>query len=328
MKRKILLCITIIMTCMMFASCGEEDITVYIGTQNLTSPQTIARAENWFSEEMGCNVEIVKYADGLEISKAMKSGQVDFGMIGSVPAAKFISQGMDCKVICIQSILGDIETLAVRQGSGISKAEDLKGKTIATLLSSTAHYSLLKYLDINGIPHDEVNIVHMMVADIASAFERGDIDGAFIWEPELTKLMQNGGKKLVSAKEIADSGYATLDLELARTEFCEEHPELVEKYVACVDKAVKLYNEDPKKACESMAKVLKITPEDSLTRIKSTSWLTAKEQADSDWFSSGRLADTLYDTAKFLFEQKDIDSLPDEQVFKDAVDNEFLNSFK
>ena len=54
----------------------------------------------------------------------------------------------------------------------------------------------------------------------------------------------------------------------------------------------------------------------------------AKEQADSDWFSSGRLADTLYDTAKFLFEQKDIDSLPDEQVFKDAVDNEFLNSFK
>lgn len=328
MKKKIFLCLTLVMTCLVFSSCGKSDLKVYIGTQNLASPQTVARAENWFAEEMGCDVEIVQYADGVEISKAMKSGQVDFGMIGSVPVSKFISQGMDCKVVCIQSIIGDIETLAVQPDSGIRKAADLKGKTIATLYSSTAHYSLIKYLDINGIDRDAVNIKHMMVAEIADAFEKKEIDGAFIWEPQLSKIMEMGGKKLISAKEMADLGYATFDLEVVRTGFAEEHPDLVKQYVGCIDKAVKLYNEDPQKACESMAKVFKITPEDALGRIKSTQWLAAKEQAESDWFRNRKMVDILYDSAQFLLDLGDIENVPDKQVFEDAVDSSFVDSFK
>ncbi len=328
MKKKILLCLTLIMTCLFFASCGEDELTVYIGTQNLISPQTVARAEGWFSQEMDCNVEIVQFEDGVEISKAMKSGQIDFGMIGSVPVAKFLSQGMDCKVVCIQSILGDIETLAVRSDSGINTAADLKGKTIATLYSSTAHYSLMKYLEINGIDGSDVNIRHMLVADIAPAFEHGDIDGAFIWEPQLSKIMELGGKKLVSAKEMAEAGYATFDLEVVRSEFAGEYPELVKQYVKCIDKAVKLYNEDPSEAGRLMEKVLKITPEDALKRVQSSIWMTAKEQSESEWFSNGKMADVLSDTAQFLLEQDDIEQLPEKQVFIDAVDSSFVDSFR
>ncbi len=328
MKRNIVLSLTILITGLLFASCGKKDIIVYIGTQNLASPQTVARAENWFSEEMDCDVEIVQYEDGLEISKAMQSGQVDFGMIGSVPAAKFLSQGMDSKLICIQSVLGDIESLVVRDDLNINEAEDLKGKTIATLFSSTAHYSLLKYLDLYGIKHEDVNIVHMLVPDIAPAFERGDIDGAFIWEPELSALLKNGGKKLISAKDMADAGYATLDLEWVRTEFAKENPELVKRYVKCIDMAVELYNNDPHKACEYMSKVLKITPEGSLERVQSTQWLTAREQSESVWFRNGGLADILYDSAKFLNEQGDLDTVPDKKLFEDAVDSSYVDSFK
>ena len=328
MKKRILLCLTIVMACLMFSSCGKSDLKVYIGTQNLVSPQTVARAEDWFSEQMNCNVEVVQYEDGVEISKAMKSGQVDFGMIGSIPVAKFISQGMECKVICIQSIIGEIETLAVRSDSGINTAADLKGKTIATLYSSTAHYSLLKYLDVNGIDHKDVNIKHMMVADIEPAFKRGDIDGAFIWEPTLSAIMENGGKKLVSAKEMADLGYATFDLEVVRSNFAKEHPDIVKQYIECIDKAVKLYNDDPKKAGDSMTKVFKITADDALKRVQSSKWLTAKEQSESQWFSGGKMADILYDSACFLEEQGDIDTLPDKQLFADAVDSSFVDSFR
>jgi taurine transport system substrate-binding protein len=292
------------------------------------SPQTVARAENWFSQEMDCNVEIVQFEDGVEISKAMKSGQIDFGMIGSVPVAKFLSQGMDCKVVCIQSIIGEIETLVVRSDSGINTAADLKGKTIATLYSSTAHYSLLKYLDVNGIDHKDVNVKHMLVADIEPAFKRGDIDGAFIWEPTLSDLMNDGGKKLVSAKEMADQGYATFDLEVVRSDFAKEYPDLVNQYVKCIDKAVKLYNDAPDKAGDMMAKVLKSNATDILGSVKSSTWLTAKEQSESEWFGGGKMADILYDSAFFLKEQGDIETLPDKQLFIDAVDSSFVDSFK
>lgn len=328
MKKKLMLGLTLIMTCLFFASCGDDDFKVYIGTQNLASPQTIARAENWFEHEIDCDVEIVQFEDGVEISKAMKSGQVDFGMIGSVPVSKFISQGMDCKVICIQSVIGDIETLVVRDDSGISKAEDLKGKTIATLYSSTAHYSLMKYLEINGINSKDVNIKHMMVADIEPAFRHGDIDGAFIWEPTLSKIMEDSGKKLVSAKDMAEAGYATFDLEIARADFVKEHPDIVKQYVRCIDKAVNLYNSDPEKAGKLMSEVLKIDAEDALKSVQSTQWLTPKEQSESEWFGERKLTDILYDSAQFLLEQGDIETLPDKQVFDDAVDSSFVDSFK
>ena len=324
MKKNIIAGLTLLIAAVSACSCGKQDMTVYIGTQDLAEPEAIAEAESWFEKEMECNVEMVEFKDGLEISKAMDSSQIDFGMMGTVPTAKNIVKGMNCQVICIQSILGDVETLVVN--NSINKPEDLKGKNIAVLYSSTAHYSLLKYLEVNGIDKNEVNIKNMMISDMAKAFEQGEIDGAFIWEPQLSELLKLGGKKLTSAKEIADMGYATLDLELVRTEFAKKYPDIVEKYVKCIDKAVELYNNEPDKACDALSKALHISADDAMTRIRSSQWLTAKEQSEGDWFKNGLLSKTLYDTAFFLYEEGYITEKPEQDMFDKTIKGAYINN--
>lgn len=127
---------------------------------------------------------------------------------------------------------------------------------------------------------------------------------------------------------MADQGYATFDLEVTRSDFAKEYPDLVNQYVKCIDKAVKLYNDDPDKAGDMMAKVLKSNATDILGSVKSSTWLTAKEQSESEWFGDGKMADILYDSACFLKEQGDIETLPDKQRFIDAVDSSFVDGFK
>ena len=43
--------------------------------------------------------------------------------------------------------------------------------------------------------------------DIVAGYNRGDLDGGFVWDPALTELKKNG-KVLVTSKDVAEKGRA------------------------------------------------------------------------------------------------------------------------
>lgn len=313
-------------------ACGKEESKgnlpekVRIGTQTLADPEAIAKAEGWLEKDLGVPVDIVKFDGGRDVNLAMASGEIDFGILGSVPASLAIANGVDCKVIYIQSVLGEIESLVMKEDLNISKAEDLKGKTIATVFSSTSHYSLLKYLETNQIDRKDVDVIDMKASEIVAAFQRGDIDGAFIWDPQVSEMLNLGGKIFVSAADVADLGYATMDVEIVNKGFAEKYPEIVQNYVNCMEKAVKLYKEDETKAGESVSKDLGLTPKECLRQMKTSSWLTVEEQGGVDWFGDSKLSENLYETAQFLYKQGDVLTEPEKGKFTNAVDGKFLEN--
>ncbi|MBE5837075.1 taurine ABC transporter substrate-binding protein [Butyrivibrio sp.] len=314
-----------------FIGCGHNERNenlpekVIIGTQTLADPEGIAKAEGWLEAQMGIPVEIVKFDGGRDVNMAMASGEIDFGLLGSVPAALAISNDVDCKVIYIQSVLGDIESLMVNPKLGIKNAGDLKGKTVATVFSSTSHYSLLKYLECNNVSAEDVDIIDMNASSIVAAYQRGDIDAAFIWDPQVTELEKLGALRLTSAKELSNYGYATMDVEIVSTKFAENYPFLVQKYISLMDQAVRLYKSDPDEAGLSLSKDLGIDKKTCINQIESSLWLTCDEQKGTQWFGSDSLANTLYETAVFLYEQGDVLEEPKLESFREKVDSEFIN---
>lgn len=309
---------------------SEADVPdkVIIGTQNLSEPEAIAKAEGWFEEALGTKVDIVQFNGGSEFNTAMASGEIDFGMLGSTPAAMGIANGVDCQIIYVQSVLGEIESLIVNSEIEISSADDLKGLTIATPFSTTSHYSLLKYLETNEINPTEIDIVDMKPSDTVAAYSRGDIDGAFIWDPQCTELMELGAVRITSAKEIAELGYATMDVEIVKTSFAEKYPDIVTKYIACMDRAVELYRTDEESAGVALEKQLGISADAALAQVASSTWMTVDEQLSADWFGGEKLAENLYNTAMFLFEQGDILEKPDMKIFKNAVNGQYMAALR
>ena len=128
------------------------------------------------------------FGGGGDVIRAMASGDVQIGEAGSSPITAAASQGQDIKLFWILDDIADAEALVARNGSGINSVKDLKGKKVATPFVSTAHYQLMVGMKLEGVDPKGVNVMNMRPPEIAAAWERGDIDAAFIWDPVLSKI--------------------------------------------------------------------------------------------------------------------------------------------
>lgn len=87
--------------------------------------------------------------------------------------------------------------IVARRSSGIKTASDLRGKTIATSLNSSAHFYIVKTLREVGLSEADVTIVGVPPPEMPAALARGDVDAVSIWEPASEKAAQALGPDAV-----------------------------------------------------------------------------------------------------------------------------------
>lgn len=297
-------------------------VTVNIGTMNLVNGDLIAQYEDWYEQELGVDVNLINFESGKDVNTAIASGSIDISELGSSPSALGISNNVDYEVFWIGDIIGSAESLVVKNDSGINSIADLKGKKVATPFASTAHYSLLNALKLEGIEETELDILDLQPADIYAAWSRGDIDAAYVWYPVLSQLLEDG-KFIVGSDELAERGVITADLNVVRTEFAKQNPEIVQKYVEIQLKANDVLLNEADKAADEISSILEISKEDAADQITQFVYLTGEEQLD---FLQNKLPDALKSTADFLVEQDSIKSAPELETFKSKITTEFVEN--
>lgn len=304
---------------------SESSDVVNIGTQNLVNGDLIAQYEKYYENELGLPVNIIKFESGKDVNTAIAAGSIDIAEIGTAPASIGVATELGYKVFWIGDVIGSAESLAVRNNSGINSVADLKGKKIAAPFSSTAHYSLLNAIKDAGLSETDLTILDLQPADIYAAWQRGDIDGAYVWYPVLDNLLRDGGKVITHSGELAEKGIITADVNIVRNEFAEKHPDVVKNYVKAQIKANDIILNDNDKAAEEVASVLEIDKADAKNQLSQFEYLTADEEID---FIKNKLPETLKNTADFLVEQGSIKSAPDLDTFKNAVTVDFINGLE
>ncbi|MGD1950792.1 MAG: glycine betaine ABC transporter substrate-binding protein [Leptolyngbyaceae cyanobacterium] len=278
-------------------------------------------------EEKFPDVEIkwLSFDSGRDVNTAMVSGGIDVGLVGSVPASTGIAQDLPYQVYVIHDVIGDNEALAVTAGSGITSMADLSGKKIGVPFGSTTHFSLLSALDKEGIPAADVQVLDMQPQDMLAAWQRGDIDGGFVWHPTLSRMIEQDGKVLITAKELAAEGIITADLGVVNKEFAATYPDMLTGYVESLDEAVQFYRKDPEAAAEAISQEIGLSPEESLAVMNELVWVSADEQASSQYLGTpeepGALGQVLKDSAEFMVAQGAIPSAPDLEAYQAAIFN-------
>lgn len=291
-----------------------HDQNVVIGYQTDALPSSVAIANGEFEKATGFNIDFRKFNSGAEIFAAIASGDVQIGYVGSSPFAAATSKGLDVKAFYLASISGTDEALVVRNGSGIEKPSDLKGKRLAAAPVSTDHYQLLSVLKQEGIAEKDAQVFAIPQPDIVAGWNRGDIDAAFVWDPALTEIKKTG-KILLTSKEVADRGAPTFSAWVATAAFAKENPDFLKNFSAVIDK----YSTDfvKNKAnwgpdsghAKALAKLLGGTPQDQAAGILNLSLLPLDKQASDAWLGGGEksgAAQILKATAEFLKDQKKI----------------------
>lgn len=295
---------------------------VIIGTQEMPNDEGIAKALDYFSDEMGVDVEIKQFDSGNDVNTALASGSIDFGLVGSCPASLAISQDLGVKCIWIHEVLGSIESLVARKEANIKSIGDLKGKVVATPFASTAHFSLLQALKEAGLSENDIKLLDMQPSEIYAAWQNGQIDATYVWDPTLSQLENK--VVICTSEDMAEASYMTSNVELVRTDFMEKNPELVEAYVRALGKAVDMYQNNTDEAVATIAKALNISEADAKSQMTGSIWLNENEQLGEEYFgtsdSKGNIVQNFYDTAVFLKSQGSITEVPDISAFEEAID--------
>ena len=257
------------------------------------------------------------FDSGGAVNEAISSGDVDFGLAGSSPVSRGLSTGVPYRVVWIHDVIGAAESLVVKDD--ITSIEDLAGKTIATPFASTAHYSLLAALNDAGVDPTTVNIIDSEPDDIYAAWTGGQIDGAYVWNPNLAKIIADGGKVLITSADLAKKGDTTYDLGVVSTDFAEKYPDVVDAWAKAEDQAVGLIQDDPDTAAEIIGAELEIETADARAQLDDLIFVRAKEQAGADYLG-GALAENLEKAAAFNRDQGQIDDVADTKTYVDGVD--------
>jgi taurine transport system substrate-binding protein len=288
--------------------------------QDMLVPMRTIIESGELEKTTGYKINWRQFGGGGDVIRALSSGDVQIGEAGSSPIAAAASQGQDIRLFWILDDIADAEALVVRNGSGINSWKDLKGRKVATPFVSTSHYQLLVGLKLEGVDPKDVNVVNLRPPEIGAAWERGDIDAAFIWDPVLSRI-KSSGKAIATSGTIGRKGYPTFDGLVVNAKWAADN----EGFVVALVKALARADDDYRKNAarwtvdspqvKAIAKWSKADAKDVPAAIALYNFPTLDEQLSANWLGGGA-AKALTNTAVFLKEQGRIQEVkPDYGAF-------------
>lgn len=295
--------------------------TARIGYQTVPNGDLVVKDQGLLEACMpSADISWSNFASGGDVVQGFGAGSVDIGLMGSSPATIALSEPLELpiSVIWIHAVIGEAESLVARHDS-ISDIEGLKGKTVAVPFSSTAHFSLLQALEDAGLDsRNDVKLINLEPEKMPSAWQGGQIDAAWVWNPVLTELMKDG-TVILSSADTAEAGKPTYDLGTASNAFMEENPEFMVQWAKAQDHAVGMLEDDPAAAAESVAVEAGLSPDEAESLFEGYTYLRASEQADEEHLG-GKMAADLLSTAEFLVAQGGIEKVSPASTYEAGVD--------
>jgi NitT/TauT family transport system substrate-binding protein len=221
---------------------------------NVTHAPAIIGVQNGtFESKLGPNVklDLKTFNSGTEATTAIISGAIDASFVGPNPA-----------INAYQKTKGEIRVVAGTASGGaflvvkpdINSAADLKGKKVATpQAGNTQDVALRTWLNDNGLHETneggDVTIVPEDNSVSLTAFQSGAIDGAWVPEPWATRLVtEGGGKVLVDEKTLWPGGRFVTTVLMVKKSYLDAHRDVIQNLISGLSDSIDLIKSDPAKA--------------------------------------------------------------------------------
>jgi NitT/TauT family transport system substrate-binding protein len=207
---------------------------------NLThATALVGVAKGYFARSLGnTKLSVQTFNAGPAEMEALINGDLDAAYVGPSPAinAYVKSKGDALRIVAGASSGG--ASLVVKPN--INSAADLRGRTIASpQLGNTQDVALRTWLKSQGLTpssateRGDVDVAPTDNATALQLFQGGRLDGAWVPEPYASRLvLDGGGKVLVDEKSLWPAGRFVTTHLVVRTGFLNKHPETVKALLA------------------------------------------------------------------------------------------------
>ncbi|WP_248930838.1 ABC transporter substrate-binding protein [Paenibacillus hamazuiensis] len=212
-------------------------------------------------DKHGLNVTMQKFNSGTDLIKAMVGGQVDAGVLGFTNAVSWAAKGAGLKVVGGAQM--GFHSILVKDGSGINKVEDLKGKKLASQgQGSTADIVLTGVTLKNAkLTKQDVQMVYVEPAQAIQSLAAGAVDAAFVFEP-----YDSIATKTMGAKQIYEIGKVwpfPCMVVITTEKNLKDNHEAVNQLLDAQKEAIEMLQKDPVKSAELLTS--KFVDKDTMT---------------------------------------------------------------
>lgn len=303
--------------------------TVNVGYFTNPNPEKVAMEKNWFQKDTKTHIHWVPLTTGAAALSALASGAIDIASaIGNPAIATAVSNGINLKVIWVNE--NSAEALVAK--SGINSVSQLVGKNVGVAFGSTSDFTLIGALNLHHIPLTQVHIVDMAPTDQVAAWNRGDIQAAYVWQPFLGQMLASGGHIVVSSSQLAREGYPVFDAVVVNGAFAKKYPSVVQGFVDAEQQGTLFYEQHPNQSYQLIAKAVGITPMAAQQESTEYTFPNAQAQVSKDWLGSSQTACSasvdqgLKAAAAWLLSSHSITTMPTNSALCNAVDPSFAET--
>jgi NitT/TauT family transport system substrate-binding protein len=250
--------------CASNSSSSGGTVTLRLGYfPNLTHASAIVGVnQGIFAKNLGSNVKLEPktFNAGPSAIEALFSGAIDATYIGPSPTVNAFAKSKGEALRVISGATSGGASLVVKPE--ITSVDQLRDKKIATpQLGNTQDVALRFFLKQKGLTTTkegggDVKVVPQDNSTTVDAFKSGAIQGAWVPEPYATRLVQAGGKVLVDERTLWPGGKFVTTHLIVRTQFLQQHPDVVKGLLKGQVEANKLVNAEPARAQQIISETI------------------------------------------------------------------------
>lgn len=229
-------------------------------------PSIVMRKKGFLDEAFaakGIKVENPEITSGAQQTQAIAAGEIDIAsVLGGTSAILAKANGVDLKIIAAYARSPKAYFLMTR-ADGPSALADLKGKKIAGPKGTVLNQLLAAALAKEGLTLKDVEYINMDLPSARAALLSGQVDVATLAGANAVEVEKAGGKALTSGEGLIKPTTVIA----ARTDFLNDHPDLVQAYFDAHYKALAFMKENPEEALAIAAEEQKISIEDAKAQM-------------------------------------------------------------
>jgi aliphatic sulfonates family ABC transporter substrate-binding protein len=154
----------------------------------------LLRAQGGLERELtarGYRVEWRHFPSGIRLIEAFKRGELSIGVVGEGPPIFAQASEVPIVYIAAEAPAPEGEAIVVPHDSPIRSVAGLRGKRVALLRGSNAHYLLIRALEEAGVAYTEVAPKFVFQEAARARFQHRDVDAWAIGDPTLAEIQRD-----------------------------------------------------------------------------------------------------------------------------------------
>ncbi|RQP21213.1 ABC transporter substrate-binding protein [Piscinibacter terrae] len=174
-----------------------QPLKVAVSRGPVSLPLYVAESNQYF-KATGVDVVFVPCKSGLECFELMSSGAADVATAAELVLSLRAGSHPESVLLGTLSSSAHQIKLVARRDAGIARPQDVQGKTVATVMGTSAQYFMSSWLTFHGLGSSDVKLVATTPSDVVQTLATRRADAVAIWEPLASTCVQElGGRAAI-----------------------------------------------------------------------------------------------------------------------------------